>query len=457
MKKVKTSLDFSMFLVILFSERGVFVMIENEVCEFKSEYTDNIIKTVIAFANTDGGKIFVGVDDDGTPIGIKDIDDCYTRVTSSVKDTISPDVTMFTKYYVNEQEKIIEITVSEGTNKPYFLKSKGMRPEGVYIRQGTFSAPASIDKIRQLIKMSEKDTFEDGRALNQKLHFTEAANEFSIKNVDFGEEKYVSLGIINPDDGLYTNLAVLLSDECEHTIKVAVFEGNDKKIFKDRKEFKGSLFKQLRNCYEYLELCNHTFATFEGLDRIDYDDYPVSALREALLNALVHRDYAFSGSIMVNIFDDKIEFVSLGGLVSGLSKEDILRGISQTRNKKIANIFYRLKHIEAYGTGIQRIFDLYAENDVKPEIIITNNTFTMVLPNRNSNNLINKSYVSDNISVQEQKIMDFINENGSITNKEIQDLLNIKTTRTYTIVKSMKEKNILVTKGRGSERRYYLK
>lgn len=438
-------------------ERGVFVMIENEVCEFKSEYTDNIIKTVIAFANTDGGKILVGYNDDGIPVGLNNIDDCYTRVTNSIRDTISPDITMFTKYSVNEQDKTIEIIVSEGTNKPYFLKSKGMRPEGVYIRQGASSAPASIDKIRQMIKLLEKDTFEDGRALNQNLHFTEAENEFAIKNVNFSKEKYVSLGIINSDDELYTNLATLLSDECEHTIKVAVFDGNDKKIFKDRKEFTGSLFKQLRTCYDYLELCNHTAATFEGLDRIDREDYPTSALREALLNALVHRDYAFSGSIMINIFDDKIEFVSLGGLVSGLSKEDILRGVSETRNKKLANVFYRLKHIEAYGTGIQRIFDLYADDAVKPEIIITNNTFTMVLPNRNSIGISNKAAHSVVVSEQEQRIIDYINQNGSINDEEIHDLLNIKTTRTYAILKSMKTKNILITKGRGNERKYYLK
>lgn len=130
------------------SERGVFVMIENETTEFKSEYTDNILKTVTAFANTVGGKILIGVDDSGKSVGIDNIDDCYTRITNSVRDNISPDVTMFIKYEVNENDRIIEIIVSEGTNKPYFLKSKGMRPEGVFIRQVASSAPASFDKIR---------------------------------------------------------------------------------------------------------------------------------------------------------------------------------------------------------------------------------------------------------------------------------------------------------------------
>ena len=432
-------------------------MIENETTEFKSEYTDNILKTVIAFANTVGGKILIGVDDSGKSVGIDNIDDCYTRITNSIRDNISPDVTMFIKYDVNENDRIIEIIVSEGTNKPYFLKSKGMRPEGVFIRQGASSAPASFDKIRQMIKLSEKDSFEEGRALNQNLHFTEAANEFATKKVEFGKEKYVSLGIINSDDGLFTNLAALLSDECEHTIKTAVFEGNDKKVFKDRKEFSGSLFKQLRNCYDFLELCNHTAASFKGLDRIDKEDYPSSALREALLNAIVHRDYGFSGSIIINVFDDKIEFVSLGGLVSGLSKEDIMRGVSQTRNRKLANIFYRLKHIEAYGTGIQRIFDLYADDIVKPDIIITNNTFTMVLPNRNAtaSNADNTVFVP--ITEQEQLIIDYIKKNGCITDDEIQSILGIKKSRAYLIIKSMRDKNLLVTQGRGIERKHRLK
>lgn len=430
-------------------------MLETERTEFKSEYTDNILKAVIAFANTDGGTIHIGVDDTGKAIGIDDIDDCYTKTTNAIRDSISPDITMFLKYTVHEDDRTIEIIVSEGTNKPYFLKSKGMRPEGVYVRQGASSAPASVDKIRQMIKLSEKDSFESGRALNQELHFTEAANEFDVKKVEFNEGKYQTLGIKNSDDDLYTNLGVLLSDECEHTIKVAVFSGNDKKIFKDRKEFTGSLFKQLRNCFEFLELCNHTAATFNGLDRLDREDYPTSALREALLNALVHRDYSFSGSIIINVFDDKIEFVSLGGLVGGLSKEDILRGVSQTRNEKLASVFYRLKHIEAYGTGIQRIFDLYEENAIQPDIIITDNTFTMVLPNRNVN--AEKNALSAGLTPQENLIEEYIKDNGTITDDEIQSLLDVKKSRAYLIIKSMKDKGVLVTKGRGADRKHYLK
>ena len=432
-------------------------MIESEKTEFKQEYTDRIVNEVMAFANSEGGTIFVGVDDNGKAVGLKNIDECYTKITNIIRDSILPDVTMFVKYSLNEADKTIEITVSEGTNKPYFIKSKGMRPEGVYVRQGPSSAPASVVRIREMIRLSEMDSFESGRALNQDLHFTEAANEFEIKKVEFSESKYQALGIKNADDNLYSNLGFLLSDECEHTIKVAVFDGTDKKTFKDRKEFTGSLFRQLRNCYEYLELCNHTAGTFNGLDRIDREDYPASALREALLNALVHRDYGFSGSIIINIFDDKIEFVSLGGLIGGLSKEDILRGVSQTRNEKLANVFYRLKHIEAYGTGIQRIFDLYSDNAIQPDIIITENTFTMVLPKMNYNTATSKSAGTVKFTTQEEMLVSYLKQNGSITDDEMQSLLDVKKSRAYSIIKSMKEKGIIVTSGRGSDRKHYLK
>lgn len=433
-------------------------MIENENKEFKREYTDNLLKSIVSFANTSGGELTIGIDDSGTVVGIKDIDDCYTRVTNSIRDAILPDITMFIKYEIDANNRTIKIIVAEGSTKPYFLRNKGMRPEGVFVRQGASSVPASVDKIRQMIKLSEKDTFETGRALMQDLHFETLKNEFNLKNLELNEEKYISLGIKSPDDGLYTNLAFLLSDECEHSIKFAIFEGTDKKTFRDRKEFEGSIFRQLRTCYECLELCNHTAGTFSGLDRIDKEDYPTAALREALLNALVHRDYSFSGSIIVNIFDDRIEFVSLGGLINGLSKEDIMRGVSQTRNKNLAAVFYRLKHIEAYGTGIQRIFDLYKEDDIKPEIIVTDNTFTMILPNRNiSKNAKVIRRRTGSLSQQEEAIVNFIVEQGSISNEQIQSLLNVKKTRMYAIVKKMIEKGIVFAEGKAEKKRYFLK
>ena len=147
----------------------------------------------------------------------------------------------------------------------------------------------------------------------------------------------------------------MLSDQCETTTKVALFQGKDKELFRDRKEFKGSILKQLEDVYQFIDLVNKTKATFTGLDRTDRRDYPEDAIRESLLNSMVHRDYSFSGSNLVNVYEDRIEFVSLGGLVSGLELESIFLGVSKSRNPNLAAVFYRMRLIESYGTEIEKI------------------------------------------------------------------------------------------------------
>ena len=218
--------------------------------------------------------------------------------------------------------------MGEGSYKPYYLKSKGLKPNGVYVRQGASSATASQELIRKMIKDTDGDQFEDMRTMEQELTFEEAANAFKHYGVEFSEYKFITLGLRNIHDDHYTNLALLLSDQCKHTVKVAVFADEDKTIFKDAKEFECSIFRQLDDTYSYLLLCNRTMSTFQGLNRIEKKDYPEEALREALLNAMVHRDYSFSGSIIININDSEIEFISIGGLLPGLSVEDIRSGIS---------------------------------------------------------------------------------------------------------------------------------
>ena len=131
--------------------------------------------------------------------------------------------------------------------------------------------------------------------MQQDLTFEETEHTFARYGVAFSEEKFIALGLRNLHNDHYTNLALLLSDQCQHTIKVAVFADEARTVFKDAKEFGGSLFRQLEDTYSYLQLCNRTMATFRGLNRAEKQDYPEAALREALLNAMVHRDYSFSG------------------------------------------------------------------------------------------------------------------------------------------------------------------
>jgi len=425
--------------------------VETENIEFKSKFTDDIYKEVIAFANTDGGIILVGIDDSGNAVGIDDVDGVYTRITNGIRDAIMPDVTMFVKYTLLENG-VIRISVGEGSCKPYYLKAKGLKPSGVFVRHGASSAQASPEQIRAMIKSSDGDCFEAMRSIEQELTFRSVAAAFGRYGVEFSEAKYSALGLTLAGGETYTNLALLLSDQCAHTVKVAVFADRDNTVFRDSREFGGSIFDQLDNTYAYLSLCNKTAASFDGLLRRESADYPNEALREALLNALVHRDYGFSGSIIINVNDSEMEFISIGGLLPGLSPDDIRSGISQPRNKRLAEVFYRLRLIESYGTGIRRIFRLYQGCPIQPRIEVTENTFKLVLPNMNAMIEVGVEGATSQMNI----ILDYLRKNREITDPEVQKLLGLKKTRAYTLIKQMRELGLIKTVGRGTEKRHLL-
>ncbi len=435
---------------------------ESECIEYKSQMIDDIYKEIIAFANTDGGIIYIGIDDKGNLTGIDNVDETYTRLTNGVRDAIAPDVTMFVQY-VLQDNRVIRIEVREGSYKPYYLKSKGMKPTGVYVRQGASSVQASPDQIRRMIKDSDGDVFEEMRTVAQELSFEEAERAFKRYKVDFSEEKYIALGLRNIHDDQYTNLAMILSDQCQHTAKIAVFGDEANITFKDAKEFGGSIFKQLDDSYAYLTLCNRTAATFKGLERVELSDYPEDALREALLNAFVHRDYSYSGSIIINVNDSCIEFISIGGLLLGLSADDIRNGISQPRNRKLAEIFHRLRLIESYGTGIRKIYARYKGCAAQPHIEVTANTFKLVLPNRNANVTTAESVPEAAektpvvITPQMKTVMDYLAEYGEMTDEDLRELMNIKKTRAYLLARQMHENGLIDIIGRGAAKKYKLK
>lgn len=292
--------------------------------------------------------------------------------------------------------------------------------------------------------------------MNQDLTFNYADMIFEKADINFSDIQKKTLGIIG-EDNLYTNLGLLLSDQCLHTLKIAVFEGKEKSIFKDRKEFKGSLIKQVAEGFEYIELLNKTKATFEGLIRKDERDYPVEAIREALLNAVVHREYSFGASTLINIYEDRMEFVSLGGIVSGLSLEAIMLGVSQSRNEKLANVFYRLHLIEAYGTGIQKIILNYEKYKIKPIIKTEVGVFQVVLPN---------IHYQENIDKKESQVFDLSNNQKTIlellkqeekTRKEIEIYIGLSQTRVITLLRELIELGIIEKVGKGKNIKYKVK
>ncbi|WP_342558180.1 RNA-binding domain-containing protein [Metasolibacillus sp. FSL K6-0083] len=418
---------------------------ESLTLEFKRELTDAIKREIIAFANTQGGELYIGVDDDGTIIGLDNADKVLESVSSMLHDGIQPDILVHTFLEIIELEdkEVVKISIARGARRPYHLKAKGMKPSGVFIRYGTSVTNASEENIRQMIIESDGINYETMRSIQQELTFTEAGAVFNEQNIKFGPEQMRTLGLIT-DDGYYTNLGLLFSDQCEHTIKCARYLGNDKLEFQDRKEFAGSILAQVEAAYEYLSLNNAKHAYFEGLKRIETESYPSYALREALINAVTHRDYSFSGSILIHLFQDRLELVSVGGLVKGLTLEDIELGISQSRNPKLANVLYRLKWIESYGTGLQRMKESYRGSAIQPFWTVGPNAFVVILP---KNNL--------STPTEDNKILsDWLTQNKEFASKDLENYLNKSKGTVRKIIMELLQSGQIIRIGRGPKTRY---
>ena len=268
-----------------------------------------------------------------------------------------------------------------------------------------------------------------------------------------------------------------------------MFQGSTKTVFRDRHEFSGSLFDQLEGAFAFLDRYNRTRSTFPGLERVDTRDYPVEALREALLNSLVHRDYSFSGSILISLFDDRVEFVTIGGLVRGFSLDDVNLGVSAPRNKKLADVFYRLDLIEAFGTGLMKIRECYLDCLAQPKFEATNNAFRVTLPNvnylaeqkatlraadsdqrymrvqsptkvqdRRKFEAAIAAAVAQNsqISERERTVIALCRKNGSLTRKDVETTLGVSQPTAILILRKMVEKGLLRATGGGRTRRYEL-
>ena len=442
---------------------------ESEKVELKEIVVNDIRKDIIAFANCNGGKLYIGVQDDGTVVGLDDPDSVALQISNMVCDAIKPDLTMFLHYETLEEDgkKVVAVSIQRGTERPYYIAKKGLRPEGVYVRQGYSSVPATDSAIRQMIKETDGDHFEEMRSLNQELTFEAAQKEFELRDIKFGSQQMQTLKMIDKE-GIYSNLGLLLSDQCVHTIKVAVFQGKDQEVFKDRREFTGSLLQQMNEVHEFIDFRNQTHATINGLLRTDIRDYPEVAVREALLNLIVHRDYSFSASALISIYEDRIEFVSVGGLVPGMELEDIMVGLSVCRNQNLANVFYRLKLIEAYGTGMRKIIRAYKNQEAQPVIESTKNAFKIILPNINMESE-EKKILSEQITLNKQieekteklqnresEILEYIKMNGDITREAAEELLGISASTTLRILKKMVEDGILLKQGKARNAKYIL-
>lgn len=354
---------------------------EGKHIEFKAEIPkkhEKFLKDIIAFANTSGGKTIVGVEDDtGRVIGLGDQNPfkLSDTISNMISDACTPQIYTEITAKTIEGNTILEVEVFPGVNRPYYLKSLG-KEKSAYVRINGTSRPAGEFRLKELemegMHMSYDTLWEIGerydaavtKALMDSMYQTALDNsrtpEEKASVHELTLEKLEDFGILRKEEGEYvpTRAFTLLTEPKERHVKIqcALFKGTDRVDFIDRKEFWGAIQNQIEEAYQFVLRHTNKGAVIDGLYRQDVYELPVSAIREIITNAVLHRSYVDQASIQVSIFDDRLEIDSPGMLCAGLSVTDALSGKSKCRNKAIAEAFQYMKIIEGWGTGLPRLF-----------------------------------------------------------------------------------------------------
>lgn len=350
---------------------------ESKIIEFKEQMpkNDSIAKTVIAFANTAGGRLVIGVNDSLEIVGIAEesIFRTQEKLGSLIHDLCYPNI-IPELYTVQVDTKILLVVeIFRGNLLPYWFKPKGLQ-EGTYIRIGSSNRAADEVMIMDLQRQRMHRSFDAEVNLEytlDDLDLDTVYNAFSKIGKICDREKLKNLKLITRFNETFSPsnaLMIALGKLDNVQIKCARFKGTTMESFIDKKEFEGTLFDMLEKSMEFFQNHLHLSAIIEGLQRTEYYEIPLAALREIILNAIIHRDYTRNSDIKIAIYDDIVEIISVGGFVNGLTIDDIGNGRSELRNKVLANLFRELGYIESWGSGIGRVRTMCSESGVDFEL-----------------------------------------------------------------------------------------
>ena len=369
---------------------------ESKKLEFKETFPDSskISKTAVAFSNGAGGKLIIGVNDNREIVGVSDEDifEFSDRISNIIYDSCYPMI--IPEIYsenINGKNAVI-VQIYPGNLKPYYLKRYG-KNNGTYIRIGATNKRADAEAIMELERQKRNISFDEECIYEYSLSdmdIEKLKNDFfKYTRRELNEEALLNMKLIKEEnDKKYPTKALGLLAAKNNIfefarIKCARFKGYDTEEFIDQKEFNGPLYNQIENAIIFAKTHIKKRGKIKGLQRIDEYDIPIVAIREAIANAVVHRDYSISGSdIKFAIFDDRVEITSPGSLPKTLDVDDIKMGRSEIRNKVIARFFKEIGFIEEWGTGIKRIISSCSAMNLKePQFIETGMFFKVIIYN----------------------------------------------------------------------------
>ena len=459
---------------------------ESQKIEFKENAkTNTYIKTVVAFANGNGGKIVFGVKDNKEIVGVENEFEVMDGIINAISDNCYPMIVPDISLHTLENKIVILVEIEGGKKKPYYLKSKGMQ-KGTYIRSGATTRIIEEDYVlKELVLEGENKYFDQqvchGESVNdeeiekfcewlEKLARKNSENDTEIRKIT--RNTLLSWKVLEEKNGRIfpTNDYILLSGkenwEVSRKIQCGVFKGETRSIFVDKKEFEGSIIMQLEKAYQYVLEKINLGSDIVGIYRVDKYEIPPKSIREVIANAVIHRSYLEPNDIQIALYDNRLEITSPGMLLSGVNVKRMKEGYSKLRNRAIASVFAYVNIIEKWGSGIPRIMNEIREYGLQePEFIIFENDFRVNIYRKNYNTTqstqgstqnrinttqdISKKEKLDvkNLTETDKTIINTIINNPEMSQKQIADNLNWTVNKVKYYMKKFKQKNILKYEG----------
>lgn len=407
--------------------------IEDSRTEFKVKLVDDLEESVIAFLNKDGGDIYIGIDDNGNAVGLKNNMDLLQRkVKDKIISSVEPSVLGLFDLEVLEKDdkKYLKITIAKGYDTPYHIKGMGMTPDSCFIRVGSSNERMDEHLINKMFRERTKNSLKNIISPRQDLTFTDLKIYYAEKGFDVGDNFEKQLELFTRD-GKYNYVAYLLADNNRVSIKVAKYAGDDVDELMENYEFGDcSLVKATYRVLEKFRTENKVYAKITYPERIEQPMYDYTAVREAVINAIVHNDWATEYPPKFEFFSDRLEISSFGGIQSEFTEEEFLQGYSAPKNPELMRVFRDLELVEHLGTGIRRILKRYNKNIyhfyphfIKVSIKYNQNEFEY--NNKIEANDNRLDYSKSELNNIQKGIIGLMLDSPKITQEEMSNLLGV--------------------------------
>lgn len=426
-------------------------IIENSRVEFKTKLVDDLEENIIGFLNSkDGGNIYIGVADNGKIIGLNgNIDLLQRKIKDRIISNIEPSVLGLFDIEVLETDnkKYLNIIVARGLEKPYHLKGMGMTPDSCFIRIGSSNERMDEHLINKLFRERTKNSLKNIVSPNQNLTFRDLKIYYTEKGFDVGENFEKQLDLYTAD-GKYNYVAYLLADENRVSIKVAKYAGTDVDELIENYEFGYcSLVKATHRVLEKFITENKIFAKITYPERKEQPMYDYKAVREVIINAIVHNDWSNEYPPKFEFFSDRLEVSSFGGIQNEFTEEEFLQGYSAPKNPELMRVFKDLELVEHLGTGIRRILKRYDKSIYRffPHFIIVSIKYNENNFKYNNQNINVMPYL--NLTKVQEGIISLIEDRPSITQEEMAKLLGVTSRTIRNHIKYLVDKEYIIRIG----------